>query len=248
MFWPASTGDDGVRAVRPRRRRQRQRRPSRRDDGLAPAGPRRRTHPTSTCTSRCWAATCRAIGPWASTSAQCARDPRVRQQRRTTPPRSDPRQRTRWLRRARLSPCRRPLRLHRRGRADRVGTLSTVTEGSMLEGITILELGGVIAGNYGGVILADLGAEVIKIEPPTGDTARNAEHRATPGRERHPPVHEPGEEERGDRPQDARRPRHPAPPGRTGGRGRRQLPPGCAGEAGHRPRRTSRGSTRRSSP
>ncbi len=44
----------------------------------------------------------------------------------------------------------------------------------MLEGVTILELGGVIAGNFGGVILADLGAEIIKIEPHTGDTARNA--------------------------------------------------------------------------
>ncbi len=44
----------------------------------------------------------------------------------------------------------------------------------MLEGITILELGGVIAGNFGGVILADLGAEIIKIEPHSGDTARNA--------------------------------------------------------------------------
>lgn len=45
--------------------------------------------------------------------------------------------------------------------------------GAMLEGVTILELGGVIAGNFGGVILADLGAEIIKIEPRTGDTARN---------------------------------------------------------------------------
>jgi crotonobetainyl-CoA:carnitine CoA-transferase CaiB-like acyl-CoA transferase len=44
----------------------------------------------------------------------------------------------------------------------------------MLEGVTILELGQVIAGTFGGVILADLGAEVIKIEPPRGDTARNA--------------------------------------------------------------------------
>jgi len=44
----------------------------------------------------------------------------------------------------------------------------------MLSGITILELGQVIAGNFGGVILADLGAEVIKIEPHSGDTARNA--------------------------------------------------------------------------
>ncbi len=43
----------------------------------------------------------------------------------------------------------------------------------MLSGITVLELGQVIAGNFGGVILADLGAEVIKIEPPKGDTARN---------------------------------------------------------------------------
>lgn len=44
----------------------------------------------------------------------------------------------------------------------------------MLSGVTILELGQVIAGNFGGVILADLGAEVIKIEPPSGDSARNA--------------------------------------------------------------------------
>ncbi len=43
-----------------------------------------------------------------------------------------------------------------------------------LTGITILELGQVIAGTFGGSILADLGAEVIKIEPPSGDTARNA--------------------------------------------------------------------------
>ena len=44
---------------------------------------------------------------------------------------------------------------------------------TMLSGITVLELGQVIAGTFGGVILADLGAEVIKIEPPRGDTGRN---------------------------------------------------------------------------
>ncbi|MYF84512.1 MAG: CoA transferase, partial [Acidimicrobiia bacterium] len=38
----------------------------------------------------------------------------------------------------------------------------------MLAGVTILELGQVIAGTYGGMVLADLGAEVIKIEPPWG--------------------------------------------------------------------------------
>ena len=50
--------------------------------------------------------------------------------------------------------------------------MSGVADG-MLSGVTVLELGQVIAGNFGGVILADLGAEVIKIEPPKGDTARN---------------------------------------------------------------------------
>jgi crotonobetainyl-CoA:carnitine CoA-transferase CaiB-like acyl-CoA transferase len=44
---------------------------------------------------------------------------------------------------------------------------------AMLEGVTILELGQVIAGNFGGTILADLGAEIIKIEPLHGDLARN---------------------------------------------------------------------------
>lgn len=43
----------------------------------------------------------------------------------------------------------------------------------MLSGITVLELGQVIAGTYGGAILAELGAEVIKVEPLRGDTARN---------------------------------------------------------------------------
>ena len=45
---------------------------------------------------------------------------------------------------------------------------------AMLAGIRVLELGQVIAGNYAGIILADMGAEVVKIEPPTGDAARNA--------------------------------------------------------------------------
>ena len=42
-----------------------------------------------------------------------------------------------------------------------------------LAGITVIELGQVIAGTYGGTILADLGAEVIKVEPLRGDAARN---------------------------------------------------------------------------
>ncbi|MPZ74391.1 MAG: CoA transferase [Nitriliruptorales bacterium] len=44
---------------------------------------------------------------------------------------------------------------------------------AMLAGVRVLELGQVIAGNYAGIILADMGADVVKIEPPRGDAARN---------------------------------------------------------------------------
>lgn len=42
-----------------------------------------------------------------------------------------------------------------------------------LEGVRVLELGQVIAGTFGGLVLADLGAEVIKVESPRGDIGRN---------------------------------------------------------------------------
>ena len=43
----------------------------------------------------------------------------------------------------------------------------------MLTGVTVLELGQVIAGTFGGAMLAEMGADVIKIEPLHGDSARN---------------------------------------------------------------------------
>jgi CoA:oxalate CoA-transferase len=42
-----------------------------------------------------------------------------------------------------------------------------------LAGIRILEVGHMLAGPYAGMLLADLGAEVIKLEPPSGDIARS---------------------------------------------------------------------------
>ncbi len=42
-----------------------------------------------------------------------------------------------------------------------------------LEGVRILELGQIIAGTYGGQILSDLGAEIIKVKSPEGDLGRN---------------------------------------------------------------------------
>src|SRR3954451_17648238 len=41
-----------------------------------------------------------------------------------------------------------------------------------LEGVKVVELGVWVAGPAAGGILADWGADVIKIEPPTGDPAR----------------------------------------------------------------------------
>ncbi|MFQ5804435.1 MAG: CaiB/BaiF CoA transferase family protein [Candidatus Methylomirabilales bacterium] len=43
----------------------------------------------------------------------------------------------------------------------------------MLEGYRIVDLGQVIAGTIAGMIMADLGAEVIKVESPAGDLGRN---------------------------------------------------------------------------
>jgi Predicted acyl-CoA transferases/carnitine dehydratase len=50
-----------------------------------------------------------------------------------------------------------------------------------LSGVRILDMSSVILGPYISQLLGDWDAEVIKIEPPTGDTTRNIATTKTPG-------------------------------------------------------------------
>jgi crotonobetainyl-CoA:carnitine CoA-transferase CaiB-like acyl-CoA transferase len=49
---------------------------------------------------------------------------------------------------------------------------TTGTTGGPLQGIRVVEMGVWVAGPAAGGILADWGADVVKIEPPSGDPAR----------------------------------------------------------------------------
>jgi crotonobetainyl-CoA:carnitine CoA-transferase CaiB-like acyl-CoA transferase len=48
-----------------------------------------------------------------------------------------------------------------------------------LEGLRVIELGQLLAGPFAGTILGYFGAEVIKVEPPTGDPFANGAKCAT---------------------------------------------------------------------
>jgi crotonobetainyl-CoA:carnitine CoA-transferase CaiB-like acyl-CoA transferase len=55
-----------------------------------------------------------------------------------------------------------------------MSTKSAKKQALPLEGVKVIELSHIVAGPSGGMILADLGADVLKIEnPDSGDTSRN---------------------------------------------------------------------------
>lgn len=49
-----------------------------------------------------------------------------------------------------------------------------LTDGSALQGLKVLDLGQMIAGPFCAAIMADMGADVIKVESPSGDLSRNS--------------------------------------------------------------------------
>ena len=96
-----------------------------------------------------------------------------------------------------------------------------------LDGVRVIELCQVMAGPFCGQVLADMGADVIKVEPPeTGDQTRALDGRARV------PRRQPQQALDHARPQGRRRRRDPAPAGRDRRRADRELPAGRRGAAG----------------
>ena len=73
-----------------------------------------------------------------------------------------------------------PFRLGTAGRGAPIGVAVTDQDRLLLGDIRALELGHIVAGPSGGLLLADLGADVIKVEEPrAGDQSRGMPNRGS---------------------------------------------------------------------
>ena len=105
-----------------------------------------------------------------------------------------------------------------------------------LEGVTVLDCTQVMAGPFCTMLLADMGADVVKVEKPGGDDSRRMGPALHQRRVRSLPRHQPQQEEHRPGPPQRGRPERLPPHRRAGRRRRRELPPRRDGAARPRPR------------
>ena len=137
------------------------------------------------------------------------------------------------------TPARSGRHLHGLAAQRRVLTVNALT--GPLDGIRVIEVGTLIAGPFAGRLLGDMGAEVIKIEPPGApDPLRTWGQAELDGHHFFWTVHARNKKAVTLEPARGQGPRALPRPGRALRHHRRELPAGHAGEVGSRLRRSAR--------